>query len=59
MTEYDQTPAGRWYAKVATRPIGEGGSTETTTVFLDTTRDIPDDLFDMAKFEAEHKAAEQ
>ena len=58
VAEYGQTPAGRWYARVATRPTwgpGEGDKTETTTVFLDTTREIPDDIFDLAKFEAEHK----
>jgi hypothetical protein len=59
ITQYAQTPAGRWYAKnlISEWATHDRKVTETTTVFLDTTREISDDLFDVAKFEAEHKAA--
>ena len=59
ISEYAQTPEGRWYPKttVTTTYYKEmPAAIATTTILLDTTRDIPDDLFDLAKFEAEHKA---
>jgi len=57
VTEYAQTPSGRWYARTITQSRSGVGTTNVTRVFLDTAREFPDDLFDPAKFESEHKSA--
>ena len=54
--EYAQTPAGNWYArkKLTEREDENGKVTKTVQIIhLDTTREIPDDVFDWRQFEAQ------
>jgi len=53
--EYAQTPVGHWYPRKRLIEAETSGGKVTRTVqiiHLDTTREIPDDVFDWRKFEA-------
>jgi len=58
ITEYAQTPAGQWYAKMIVTEVADGKTgrrTETTRVLIDTARGIPDSAFDIAKLEEQYR----